>query len=72
MLVISGKNEDQTLICYRIVCVCEKNRLETMIYLYSLFYIFCKKEVKRTDGFITVTSFGDILIFDVAADDQIL
>ena len=51
----------------------KKNRLETMIYLYSLFYIFCKKEVKRTDGFITVTSFGDILIFDVAAaDDQIL
>lgn len=40
--------------------------------------LFCKKEVciKRTDGFITVTSFGDILIFDVAevagADDQIL
>ena len=60
--------------------VCEKNRLETMIYLYSLFYdkytFLQEGSIKRTDGFITVTSFGDILIFDVAevagADDQIL
>ena len=51
-----------------------------MIYLYSLFYdkyTFLREgSIKRTDGFITVTSFGDILIFDVAevagADDQIL
>ena len=57
-----------------------KNRLETMIYLYSLFYdkytFLQEGSIKRTDGFITVTSFGDILIFDVAevagADDQIL
>ena len=62
------------------MCACEKNRLETMIYLYSLFYdkytFLQEGSIKRTDGFITVTSFGDILIFDVAevagADDQIL